>query len=103
MSTTQSIQMDRQNHDVITRHNEHSSLQHPNPGQITDKQEEEIFHSRRNGWSCPPHWQQLVGWLVLIVLGFFHFTTIVPGIPTLPAQIVAYVVWSCTVLHINIH
>ena len=92
MSPTQPSKPDRQNGAIHTNQSEHLSSQQPNSEVPVDQQDEEIFHSRRNGWSCPPHWQQLVGWLVLIILGFFHFTTIVPGIPTLPAQIVGYVV-----------
>ena len=98
MSPTQLSKPDRQNGAVHTNQSERFTSQQPNSGARADQQDEEIFQSRRNGWSCPPHWQQLIGWLVLIILGFFHFTTIVPGIPTLPAQIVGYAV--CNAPHV---
>lgn len=84
--------LDRQNISKHTEPSEQPPSDQPRSAIPSSKDDEEIVSRRHNGWSCPPHWQQLVGWLVLIIFGFFHITTIVPGIPTLPAQIVAYVV-----------
>ncbi|XP_074644803.1 uncharacterized protein LOC141901460 isoform X2 [Tubulanus polymorphus] len=71
---------------------------------MTDNGLEYQQQSRTNGWSCPPHPLQFVGWIFFIFFGLIYFTTLVPGVASYGWQIALHVLQGILfVIHICVH
>lgn len=58
----------------------------------TSQQPNQSLPRRKNGWACPWHCQQVLAWLLILIIGVLYFTTVPPGFPLVVGQIPCYVV-----------